>query len=80
MFTFPSVRLKPDAKSPVDRFSLSEVKKPSTILPVTPAGIPVAFHVTVSTFPTVQTVLADGEVIAGANTVRLSKGAAETAA
>jgi hypothetical protein len=61
-------------------------------LPVTPAGIPVAFlytsekedgirtkwtcHVTVCTSPTFQIDCAVGDVIGGSNTVRLSKGAA----
>jgi len=64
MLTFPSVRLNPEAKV-VDRFSLFGVKTPSMILPVTPAGIPVAFHVTVSTCPTFQIVCAVGDVIGG---------------
>lgn len=59
MFTFSSVRLNPDAKVTAKRqqikpcsgitrehshkFSDSEVRKPSLIMPVTPAGIPEAF-------------------------------------
>jgi len=75
MSTFPSVRLNPEAKEVFDRFSLSDVRKPMTIFPNIPAGIPVASHVTVSTFPTVQIVCASGEVIGGSKTVRLSSGA-----
>jgi len=60
----------------VDKFSLSEVRNPSWIIPVTPAGIPAAFHVTVSTSPTVHTELEVGLVIGGAKTVRVSNGAA----